>query len=161
MGESIKTYTDQIDFWHWGELFTLSNLVDQERGVGCGVWGKIKQPHPKRGRHSYIYVWGSPHPLSHPLHPFHSARHYCLELVISEKSKLECNKALQAKFNINNRYCNSIYTDVQAIVSNVDERSISLIFTPPMELLTVILLMTATHLTQYFYVLLEKNWQLS
>ncbi len=67
MAESIKTYTDQIDFWHWGELFALSNLLD-------------------------------------------SARHHCLKLIFGGKSKLECNKALQAEFNINKRYCNSIYT---------------------------------------------------
>lgn len=72
MAESIKTYTDQIEFWHWGELFALSHLVD-------------------------------------------SARHYCLKLIVSGKSKLECNKELQAKFNINKRWANSIYTDVQAI----------------------------------------------
>ena len=78
MAESIKTYTDSVDFWYWGELFALSNLVD-------------------------------------------SARHYCLELIVSGKSKLECNKELQAKFNINKRYCNSIYTEVQAIVFNIDE----------------------------------------
>ncbi|WP_407896970.1 hypothetical protein [Scytonema sp. NUACC26] len=78
MAESTKTYTDQIEFWHWGELFALSNLVD-------------------------------------------SARHYCLELILAGKGKLECNKQLQAKFNINKRWANSIYTEVQAIVSNIDE----------------------------------------
>jgi IS605 OrfB family transposase len=76
--ESIKTYTDQIDFWHWSGLSALSNLVD-------------------------------------------IARHYCLELIIEGKSKLQCNKELQAKFNINKRWSNSIYTEVQAIVSNINE----------------------------------------
>ncbi|MEC4888361.1 MAG: hypothetical protein SAL70_44705 [Scytonema sp. PMC 1070.18] len=78
MTESTKTYTLQIDFWYWGELFALSNLVD-------------------------------------------SARHYCLELILKGKGKLECNKELQAKFNINKRWANSIYTEVQGIVSNIDE----------------------------------------
>jgi IS605 OrfB family transposase len=78
VAESAKTYTDSIEFWHWGELFTLSNLVD-------------------------------------------SARHYCLELIVAGKSKLECNKQLQAKFNINKRWANSIYTEVQGIVSNIDQ----------------------------------------
>jgi|GEM_PF-4567383 len=67
-----------IDFWHWGELFALSDLLD-------------------------------------------SARHHYLKLIFGGKSKLECNKALQAEFNINKRYCNSIYTEVQAIVSNINE----------------------------------------
>ncbi len=31
MAESVKTYTDQIDFWHWGELFALSSLVEEAR----------------------------------------------------------------------------------------------------------------------------------
>ncbi len=67
MAESTKTYTDQIDFWHWGELFALSKLVD-------------------------------------------SARHYCLKLILSGKSKLECNKELQSEFSVNKRWANSIYT---------------------------------------------------
>ena len=78
MAESTKTYTDKIEFWHWGELFALSNLVD-------------------------------------------SARHYCLELILKGKSKLECNKELQAKFNVNKRWASSIYTEVQGIVSNINE----------------------------------------
>jgi hypothetical protein len=78
VAESIKTYTDQIDFWHWSELSALSNLVDD-------------------------------------------ARHYCLELIMQAKSKLQCNKELQAKFNINKRWSNSVYTEVQAIVSNINE----------------------------------------
>ena len=78
VAESTKTYTDQIEFWHWGELFALSNLVD-------------------------------------------SARHYARELILAGIGKLECNKQLQAKFNINKRFGNSIYTEVQAIVSNIDE----------------------------------------
>jgi hypothetical protein len=76
--ESTKTYVDQIDFWHWGELFALSNLVD-------------------------------------------SSRYYCLELILNGIGKLECNKELQAKFNLNKRWANSIYTEVQAIVTNIDE----------------------------------------
>jgi len=76
--ESTKTYTEQIEFWHWGELFTFSNLVD-------------------------------------------SARHYCLELIQAGKGKLECNKQLQSKFNVNKRWANSIYTEVQGIVSNINE----------------------------------------
>ena len=31
MAESVKTYSDQINFWHWGELFALSNLVEEAR----------------------------------------------------------------------------------------------------------------------------------
>lgn len=76
--ESIKTYTDLVDFWHWGELSALTNLVE-------------------------------------------SARHFCLELIISGKSRLECNKQLQSKFNINKRWSSSIYTEVQAIVDNINE----------------------------------------
>ncbi|MBO3457860.1 hypothetical protein G7B40_018970 [Aetokthonos hydrillicola Thurmond2011] len=75
---ATKTYVDQIDFWYWGELFTLSNLVD-------------------------------------------SSRHYCLELILKGKGKLECNKELQAKFDINKRWANSVYTEVQPIVTNTDE----------------------------------------
>lgn len=76
--ESTKTYTTQVDFWHWGELSALTNLVE-------------------------------------------SARHFCLELIISGKSRLECNKQLQSKFNINKRWSSSIYTEVQAIVDNINE----------------------------------------
>ncbi len=78
MVESVKTYTEQIEFWHWGELFAFSGLVD-------------------------------------------SARHYCLNLIISNQSKLNCNKELQLLFNINKRWANSIYTEVQAVVSNAQE----------------------------------------
>ena len=78
MAESTKTYTDQISFWHWGELFALSSLID-------------------------------------------SARHYCLKLILDGKSKLDCNKALQVEFNVNKRWASSIYTEVQAIVSNIDQ----------------------------------------
>ena len=80
--ESIKTYTDQIDFWHWGELSALSSLVD-------------------------------------------SARHFCLELIVNGQSKLECNKQLQAKFNVNKRWAASIYTEVQAIVANINENRVN------------------------------------
>ncbi len=82
MAESIKTYTDQIDFWHWGELTALSNLVDD-------------------------------------------ARHYCLKLILTGKSKLQCHKELQAKFNINKRWANSIYTEVQGIISNINSNRIN------------------------------------
>ncbi|MUG95560.1 hypothetical protein F7734_25635 [Scytonema sp. UIC 10036] len=78
MAESTKSYTDQIDFWHWGELFTISNLMD-------------------------------------------SARHHCLSMILVGKSKLDCNKELQRLFNINKRYSNSIYTEVQGIVTNVNK----------------------------------------
>lgn len=78
MAESTKTFTDQIEFWHWGKLFALSHLVD-------------------------------------------SARHYCLELILKGKTKLECNKELQSKFNVNKRWAGSIYTEVQGIVSNIDK----------------------------------------
>ncbi|MUG93058.1 hypothetical protein F7734_11660 [Scytonema sp. UIC 10036] len=78
MAESTKTYTDQINFWHWGELFAISNLMD-------------------------------------------SARHYCLSMILAGKSKLDCNKELQAKFNINKRYSSSIYSEVQGIVTNVNK----------------------------------------
>jgi IS605 OrfB family transposase len=78
MVSSTKTYTDKIDFWHWGELTALSNLVDD-------------------------------------------ARHYCLELILIVTNKNECHKALQDKFNINKRWSNSIYTEVQAIVTNINE----------------------------------------
>ncbi|MUG91721.1 hypothetical protein F7734_04180 [Scytonema sp. UIC 10036] len=76
--EQTKTYTDQIDFWHWGELFAISNLID-------------------------------------------SARHHCLEMILAEKSQLDCNKELQRLFNINKRYSNSIYTEVQGIVTNANK----------------------------------------
>ncbi|MUH01689.1 hypothetical protein F7734_59330 [Scytonema sp. UIC 10036] len=82
MAESTKTYTDQINFWHWGELFTISNLMD-------------------------------------------SARHHCLSMILTGKSKLDCNKELQAKFNINKRYSNSIYTEVQGIVTNVNKNRLA------------------------------------
>ena len=74
----MKTYTDQVDFWYWGQLFALSRLVD-------------------------------------------SARHYCLELITKGTNKNDCNKALQAKFNVNKRWANSIYTEVAAIVTNAKE----------------------------------------
>lgn len=75
--ESTKTYTGKIDFWHWGQLIVLSDLVD-------------------------------------------SARQYCLELILSGQNKNDCNKELQAKFNINKRWAASIYTEVEGVVSNAD-----------------------------------------
>ncbi|MUH00695.1 hypothetical protein F7734_53860 [Scytonema sp. UIC 10036] len=78
MAESTKTYTDQVDFWHWGELFTISNLID-------------------------------------------SARHHCLSMILAGKSQLDCHKELQRLFNINKRYSNSIYTEVQGIVTNANK----------------------------------------
>ncbi|MBR8835043.1 MAG: hypothetical protein DSM106950_13675 [Stigonema ocellatum SAG 48.90 = DSM 106950] len=78
MAQSVKTYTDQIDFWHWGELFALSSLIEE-------------------------------------------ARHYCKELIVAGKKRNDCNKALQSKFNLNKRYCASIYIEVKAIVDNAKE----------------------------------------
>uniref|UniRef100_A0A0C1NFM6 Uncharacterized protein n=1 Tax=Tolypothrix bouteillei VB521301 TaxID=1479485 RepID=A0A0C1NFM6_9CYAN len=41
--------------------------------------------------------------------------------ILHHKSKLDCNKELQAKFKVNKRWANSIYTEVQGIISNIDE----------------------------------------
>ncbi|MUH00843.1 hypothetical protein F7734_54675, partial [Scytonema sp. UIC 10036] len=42
-------------------------------------------------------------------------------MILAGKSQLDCHKELQRLFNINKRYSNSIYTEVQGIVTNANK----------------------------------------
>nr|WP_243146762.1 IS200/IS605 family accessory protein TnpB-related protein [Scytonema sp. UIC 10036] len=50
-------------------------------------------------------------------------------MILAEKSQLDCNKELQLLFKINKRYSNSIYTEVQGIVTNVNKNRLDRIKT--------------------------------